>query len=189
MELFTRQGYDATSIDHVAEKAGVSAAEFAEYFATTEAVLMSTVEDMAYGTAAELKSVATGVDPVRALLQAGTAALGAVVEGRGSTSLDRLLAMARTVTSTRNLQRKVSAARKQVLTQPLADWMGVDPNDRRLQHALTMWSAVAASAYVGALGMPNPYELQRNGELRQRMIAGVLQSFSDVMGVDPQPPE
>ncbi len=37
-----------------------------------------------------------------------------------------------------------------MITQALADWMGVDPKDRRLQRALTMWSAVTASAYVAA---------------------------------------
>lgn len=189
LELFARQGYDATTVDQFAAKAGVSLAELAQYVPTTEAVLISIAEDMAVGTAAELKHVPKGVEPVRALLQAGTAALGAVVAGRSQLPLDRLLAMARVVTTTRNLQRKVSAARKRVLTQPLADWMGVDPNDRQLQHALTMWCAVAASAYAGSLGMPDQYESQRDVELHQRMISAMVQSFGEVMGEDPELPD
>jgi hypothetical protein len=87
------------------------------------------------------------------------------------------------------LHRTVSAARKRVITKPLADWMGVDPTNRRLQHALTMWSAVTASTYVGALEMPEGYESQRDSELQQRMIENLSQSFADVMGEGPQSPE
>lgn len=112
LKLFVRQGYDATTIDQVAAKAGVSPADFTRHFASTEAVLISVAEDMAHATAAGLNSVAKGTDPVRALLQAGTSALGAIVEGRSEVPLDRLLAMARIVTATSNLHRKISVARK-----------------------------------------------------------------------------
>jgi AcrR family transcriptional regulator len=185
LELCTRQGYDATTIDQVAAKAGVSLADFAGYFATTEDILTSIVDEISEATAVALKDVESGVDPERALLSATTAALTAVVEGRGAVTWDRLVAMARIVTSTRNLQRRVSATRKRVITQPLADWMGVDPRNRRLQHALTMWSAVTASAYVAVLGVPNGYESESDVHLRRRMITNLSDSFDDVMGVDP----
>ncbi len=186
LKLFVRQGYDATTVDQIAAQVGISPADFTEHFASTEALLTSIADDMARVTAAELKNVPKGGAPERALLQAGTAGLAAVVEGRSELALDRLLVVARIVTTTRNLQRKVSAVRKRVLTQPLADWMGVDPKNRRLQHALTMWSAVAASAYVGALGLPDQYESEGAAEIHQRMLTGVLQSFGEVMGEDPE---
>ncbi len=103
-------------------------------------------------------------------------------------TMDRLVAMARIVTTTRNLQRKVSVIRKRVMTQPLADWMGVEPQDRRLEHALTMWSAVAASSYVAVLAVPDSYKPEGDEHLRQRMIANLSRSFGDVMGEDPQQP-
>jgi AcrR family transcriptional regulator len=184
LELFVRQGYDATTVAQIAAKAGVTSADFTRHFPSAEAVLIAVAEDMARTTAGELRNVAKGADPVRALLQAGTLALAAIAEGRSELALDRVLAMARVVTTTRNLHRKVSTARKRVLTRPLAHWMGVDPKDRRLRHALTMWSAVAASAYVGALSMPDPYEAQRDTKIHQRMLAGMLQSFGEVMGDD-----
>jgi len=111
------------------------------------------------------------------------------VEGRGAVTLDQLLALARIVSATRNLHRTVAAARRRVLVQPLADWMRVDPANRRLQRALTMWAAVTASTYVSALNMPEGYRSQGDSQLRQRMIAYLSESFGDVMGVDPSRPE
>ena len=184
-ELFARQGYDTTTIDQVVKKAGVSPADVKQYFSSTEAVLMSIADDMANATATELKGVARGIDPMRALLQAATSALKGVIEGRDELTLDRLLAMARIVATTRNLHRKVTVGRKRVLTKPLAEWMGVEPKDRRLQHVLTMWSAVAASAYVNASGLPDGYRPEENVETHQTIIADVMQSFGDVTGEDP----
>jgi hypothetical protein len=88
------------------------------------------------------------------LLSASAVTVSAIIEGCGAVPLERLLAMARVISATRNLHRTVSAARKRVITKPLAEWIGVDPTDRRLQRALTMWSAVIASSYVGASEMP-----------------------------------
>jgi AcrR family transcriptional regulator len=189
LELCARQGYDATTLDQIAAKAGISEADSANCFATTEAILMSIVDDMARATAAALATTPKGIEPERALLSASTAMATAIAEGRGAVPLYRLLAMARVISTTRNLHRTVAAARKRVITKPLADWMGVDPANRRLQHALTMWSAVTASTYVSALDMPDGYEPQRDSELQQRMIESLAQSFADVMGDDPQSPE
>ncbi|WP_428342947.1 TetR/AcrR family transcriptional regulator [Mycobacterium sp.] len=189
LELFTRQGYDATTADQIAARAAVSDADFAKYFVAKEAVLMSIVDDMAQATAAALRNTARGGDPERALLSATAVSVTAIVEGRGAVPLDHLLAMARIVSTTRNLHRTVSAARRRVLTAPLADWMGVDPTNRRLQRALTMWSAVTASTYVTALEMPEDYTSQGDKRLRQRMMAYLSESFGAVMGVDPQSPE
>ena len=185
LELFARQGYDATDVDQIAAVAGLSPAEFTAYFATTEAVIVAIAEDMARETAAALKRIEKGIAPERALLSAGVAAMTAVVEGRSELPLDRLLAMARVVSATRNLLRSASAARKRLITQALADWMGVDPKDRRLQRAVTMWAAVTASAYVAAAEIPEHHEPQRDGELQKQMIADLSQSYGDVMGVDP----
>jgi AcrR family transcriptional regulator len=186
LKLSASQGYEATTVDQIAAQAGVSDAECAKYFVTIEAVLMSIVEDMAHATAAALKTTPKGIEPERALLSASTAMVTAIAEGRGAVPLYRILAMARIISTTRNLHRTVAAARKRVITKPLADWMGVDPKDRRLQHALTMWSAVTASTYASALDMPEGYERQRDDGLQQQMIASLSESYGDVMGVDPQ---
>jgi AcrR family transcriptional regulator len=186
LDLCTRQGYDATTVDQVAAAAGVTVVDFAQHFASTEAVLVSIVEAMAHATAAALADVEPDVPLENALLTAGGAAVTAVVEGRGVVTLDRLIALATIVNSTRSLPRKVSRVRKRVITQALADRMGIDPKDRRLQRAATMWSAVAASAYIAQVEMPEHYDPQSDEMLSERMIANLSESFEQVMGEDPQ---
>jgi AcrR family transcriptional regulator len=189
LELCLRQGYDATTPDDVAFAAGVTPSEFARYFASTEAVVLSIADAMARATAAGLADVETDVDPERALLSAGIAAVKAVIEGRGAVTLDRLLALGQIVNATRNLQRKVSEVRKRVITPALSDRLGVDPQDRRLRRAATMWSAVMASAYIAQLDMPDDYDPRRDGGLSEKMIASLSQSFGEVMGKDPKQPK
>jgi AcrR family transcriptional regulator len=185
LNLCLSQGYDETTVDQIARAAGVTSADFDWHFATKEAVLMLVVDDMSRATAAALGDVAKDVEPQHALLKASTAAMRAVVEGRGAVPLERLIAMARIVAETPRMQRKVSVARKRVIARPLADWMGVDTQDQRLKRALTMWSAVVASAYVCAVGMPENYDPVRDDSLPERMIGDLSQSFADVTGQDP----
>jgi AcrR family transcriptional regulator len=186
LDLCVRQGYDATTVDQVAAAAGVPVVDFAEHFASTEAVLVSIVEAMAHATAAALADVDTDVPLENALLTAGGAAVTAVVEGRGAVTLDRLIALATIVNATRSLPRKLSKVRKRVITRALADRMGIDPKDRRLQRAATMWSAVAASAYVAQVEMPEHYDPQTDEMLSERMIANLSDTFGQVMGDDPK---
>jgi AcrR family transcriptional regulator len=189
LELCAHQGYDATTADQIATAAGVTPSEFARYFASPEAVLLSIVDAMTHATAAALPDVQTDVDPERALLSAGIAAMTAVIEDRGAVRLERLLALGQIVNATRNLQRKVSEVRKRVITPALSDRLGVDPQDRRLKRALTMWSAVMASAYIAQEDMPDDYDPRHDSALTARMEANLLQSFGEVTGKDPKQPE
>jgi AcrR family transcriptional regulator len=189
LDLFTRHGYDVTTAGQIATLAGVSPANFARYFATPEAVLLSIVDDMTRATAANLRGFPHGGDPERALLSASTAMVTAIADGRGAVPLERLFSLARIVNATRNLNRTISAERRRVIAPALADWMGVDQTDRRLQRALTMWSAVVASTYAGGGEEPDDYESQPEGWLQERIIANLSQSFGEVMGDDLSLPE
>jgi AcrR family transcriptional regulator len=186
LELCARQGYDATTVDQIAAAAGVTPSEFARYFASTEAVLLSIVDAMAHAIATALADVKTDVDAEHALLSACIASMTAVIEDRGAVTLERLLALGKIVNATRNLQRKVSEVRKRVIAPALCDRLGVDPQDRRLKRALTMWSAVMASAYIAQENMSDQYDPRYDSALSERMIANLSQSFGEVTGKDPK---
>jgi hypothetical protein len=73
-----------------------------------------------------------------------------------------------------------------VLTQALAGRMGFDSQDRRVQRAVTMWSAIAAGAYVGQVRMPSNYDPRQDDWLSERMVANLSETFAEVMGEAPR---
>jgi len=185
LDLCARQGYEATTIDQITTAAGVASGDFSRYFASKDAVIISLVDDVLHATAAALAQVQKDTDPTEALLIATTEVLTAIFDGRGVMTRDRMLAMAHIVTSTRDLQKQASAIRKQILTQGLAERMRVDPHNRRVQRAVTMWSAIAAGLYSGRQSMPAGYDPRRDDSLPERMIARLAETFVDVMGRAP----
>jgi AcrR family transcriptional regulator len=185
LDLCMGQGYDATTVDQIAAAADVTPADFERHFATKDEAIMSVVDDLLQATAAALADVKAEVDPEHALLIATIELLAAIIEGRGVITRDRMLAMGRVVTSTSHLQQQASAVRKRVLTQALAGRMGFDSQDRRVQRAVTMWSAIAAGAYVGQLHMPSNYDPRQDDWLSERMVANLSETFAEVMGEAP----
>jgi AcrR family transcriptional regulator len=185
LDLCIRCGYEATTLDEIAGAAKVARSDFARYFATKDAVLMCIVEDLVNATGAALRHVDAGVRPEQALLIATTEVITAITEGRGVITCDRMLAMAEIVTANANLRKQASLTRKRVLTQALADRMGVAADNRRVRHAVTTWSAIAAGAYLGAGSMGEHYDPRQDDQLKERGIAELTASFSDVMGDDP----
>jgi AcrR family transcriptional regulator len=181
-------GYEATTVDEIAAAAQVAPSDFARHFATKDAVLMCIVEDLVNATGSALRHVDAAVRPEQALLIATTEVITAITEGRGVITCDRMLAMAEVVTANANLRRQASLTRKRVLTQALADRMGVAADNRRVRHAVTRWSAIASGAYLNAGSMGEHYDPRQDDQLQERGIAELTASFSDVMGDDPPSP-
>ncbi len=185
LDLCTRCGYEATSVEQIAAAADVTAPDFARYFASKDAVLMSIVDDLLRATAVALRDVEAGTTPEQALLIATTEVLTAIIDGRGVITRDHMLAMAQIVTANPNLKKQASSARKRVLTQALADRMGVGVENRRVRRAVTMWSAIAAGAYLGRSNTAADYDPRQDDRLSERMIAQLAGTFAEVMGEAP----
>lgn len=188
LDLCIRYGYEATTIDDIAAAAKVAPSDFARHFATKDAVLMCIVEDLVNATGSALRHVDATVRPEQALLIATTEVITAITEGRGVITRDRMLAMAEVVTANATLRTQASLTRKRVLIQALADRMGVAADNRRVRRAVTTWSAIAAGAYLAAGSMGEHYDPRQDDQLKERGIAELTASFSDVMGDDPPLP-
>jgi len=182
LNLGVRFGYEATSIDQIAASAGVTPAEFGRYFATKDAVIMSIIDDLVQATAATLPHVEAAASPEQALLIATTEVMTAITDGRGVITRDRMLAMSEIVSTQPGLRKQASRTRKRVLTQALADRLGVAADKRRVRQAVTMWSAVASGAYVSRSTMADHYDPGLDDQLEQRMVVELTASFTEVMG-------
>ena len=185
LDLCTRYGYEAATVDQIATAADLTPSDFACYFATKDAAVMSIVDDLLLASAVALRRVEVSASPEQALLIATTEVLTAIIDGRGATTLSRMLVMGQIVVANPSLKKQASAARKRVLTQALADRMGVGADNRRVRRAVTMWSAIAAGAYLGRRSMAAHYDPRQDDRLLERMIDELTGTFADVMGETP----
>lgn len=185
LSLCVERGYEATTIEQIAAAAGVTPVELSRYFATKNAVLMSIVEDLLTSTVAALGQVDQAATPEQALLLATTEVVTAIIDGYGVISRDRMLSLSQIVTAYPALRRQASSIRKRVLSQALADRLGVPAEGRRVRQAVTMWSAIATGAYVARSTMGAHYDPSQDAHLEQRVITELNASYTEVMGKAP----
>lgn len=189
LNVCIRCGYEATTVDQIAAAAGVAPPDFTRHFASKDAAIMAVVDDLVQATAAALGGVEAAAGPEQALLTATTEVLTAIIKGRGVITVDRMLAMAEVVTSHPDLRGQASSARKRVLTQALADRMGLATGNRRVRQAVTMWSAIAAGAYLGRHSMGAHYDPAHDAQLLERSMTELAATFAEVMGTKPSQPD
>jgi AcrR family transcriptional regulator len=182
LNLCMGRGYEATTVDQIAAAAGLTLHDCARYFATKDAVLMSILDDVLQADAVALRSVDAAASPEQALLLAHTEVVIAISDGRGVITRDRMLAIAQIFRAHPNLRMQASLARKRVLTQALADRMGVAAENWRVRRAVTMWSAVAAGALMERCSMAADYDPRHDDQLDERMRAELAATFAEVMG-------
>lgn len=186
LSVCIRCGYEATTIEQIANAAEVMPPDFACYFATKDAALMAVVDDLLQASATALRQVDAAESPEQVLLIATTEVLLAIIDGRGVITRDRMLAIAQIFTAHPNLRRQASLARKRILTQALAERMEVAAENRRVRQAVTMWSAVAAGAYLDRHSMAAHYDPGQDDQLGERMITELAATFAEVMGKAPE---
>ncbi|MFE3291236.1 TetR family transcriptional regulator [Rhodococcus sp. NPDC059234] len=87
MRLFESQGYEATTVEQIAEAAEVSPSTFFRYFPTKERVVMA--DDLDDPTLAALEQIPLDVPPLTALRQAYEATLAAMSEEQIALELAR----------------------------------------------------------------------------------------------------
>lgn len=145
--LCDKQGFDNTTVDQIAAVADVSPRTFSRYFATKDAVILALIDDMTAALALQLARQPPGLSPLDAMFGAhiemikGTAS----VSGDGFTT-ERLKTITRIVNSSPALRLAASDFRDHAVTQTLAERMGVEFDDKRLQLAVAVFATILLSA-------------------------------------------
>src|SRR5258705_10898737 len=75
LDLCIRKGYEATTIDQIADAVGVPSPAVGGYFATKDAIILSIVDDVVVAVATDLARIPPQTSPPEALLAANTEAL------------------------------------------------------------------------------------------------------------------
>jgi AcrR family transcriptional regulator len=101
MELFLEQGFDKTTVEQIAARAGLSRTSFFRYFATKEDVVLGTLEELGHQVLEALVARPLDEPPWRALREA----LDLILE-QGSGRPDQGLSEARMLSETPSLKAR-----------------------------------------------------------------------------------
>lgn len=147
LELCLRHGYEQTTVDQIAAVAEVSPRTYSRYFATKEAVFLTLLEDLSHEIAAELARLPRGIGPIEALRAAHVAVLTKSAAGQlGGLTSDRVVLTLRVINSANALRQGAFDFRSPAVLAALAELMGVEEDDRRLQLGLSVFSAIIIAA-------------------------------------------
>jgi AcrR family transcriptional regulator len=163
LRLFREQGYDATTVEQIAEAAEVSPSTFFRYFPTKEDVVLQ--DDMDLFFMEVFRSQPASLSPLAALRAALRAAFG----GLGADDLAQLretMELAVTVPAVRARMLEEFARTSQVIAQAVADRSGKAASDFAVQ--------MLAGAVVGiamAAWFDEPGNLEAFGDKFERGLA------------------
>jgi AcrR family transcriptional regulator len=182
LSLLADHGYDATSMDRIAEAVGISADDLVRTIGDKDTIVLNVARDMLAAVVAELATADAQAPVVEALLDAHVAVLNQVIDGNGPITYDEMRWMGKAITSSADLQKKVSAQRADMLTDVLAERFGATVSDRRVQRGLKLWSAVLAATYMDVLDRQGRFDPDVDAETPQQMRDRLNRAYRILIG-------
>lgn len=172
--LCDRQGFERTTVDQIAAAADVSPRTFSRYFATKDAVLLASIEDVVAMVAAEITRQPADVGHFAAVYHALVAAFTATKTGTPTVTAERLLAWARIVNSSPALKQAAFEYRQDAAVIALAHRMGVTYDDARLRLVVSVWGTIVMTA-VGDFGADTDWDAVTVDDIVSRLTATYAQ--------------
>ncbi|WP_035720027.1 TetR/AcrR family transcriptional regulator [Gordonia shandongensis] len=130
IDLFTSQGYDATTVAQIADAADVSHTTFFRYFQSKEQVIVS--DDLDEKRAAAFAAIPAGLDHFALVREILTRMYRIEVDDPWASNLDRLR-IVRAEPSLRAMFQLESDRVISEVTGMIAEYLGVDPDSMRLR--------------------------------------------------------
>lgn len=167
LTLLAEQGFDATSMGQIAAATGIPVEDVVRILGTKDAIVLTVARGMLVAVVDKLAESDVQTPLIEALMAAHSTVLADIVAGTGPVPLERMRKIGKTITSSVDLQKKVSAQRTEILSGVLADRFGTTPTDDRVQQGIKLWSAVLAAptwtcwTNTGALTRPSISSRQR----------------------------
>lgn len=170
MRLFAVQGYDATTIEQIADAVEISPSTFFRYFPTKEDVVLYDALDPFFLEA--LARQPAELSPIQAMKAAFREALNESSEDEMARQLERArLMMDVPDLRQRALDQVVSSI--DLLADALASRVGRAPDDPRIQALVGAIMGVGIVAWLGSAGGPDARYLARIEEALDLLEAGL----------------
>ncbi len=155
LTLAERQGYEATTVEQIADTAEVSARTFARYFPTKNGVFVSLLNDLTAAADAELERVPAEFAPLRALRTAHTAMLRRNPEDPGVLPAHRLVRLLRLLSNSSELRLLALQLRTRETAKGIARRLDRPVDDRKVRLTAEMWTIVVADALQALARQPS----------------------------------
>ena len=146
LELCDRQGFDATTVEQIADAVDISPRTFNRYFATKEDVVLGPIEDMVHRVVEALDALPRTGNELEALCRAHISVFEQAQCEPGSSRLfDEFLVMNRIIAASPSVRArsvemgewKLAAVRRKV-----AERMELDESDLRVRVVMSTWGAL-----------------------------------------------
>ena len=144
LELCDRQGFDATTVEQIADVADISPRTFNRYFATKEDVVLAPIEDMITSMTASLDAQPRTGNEIEALVNAQVQILGGQCPV-GSVDLTRFETMHRIIQNSTSVNaRSVELGDKKIrsIAAKVAERMGVPDDDPRVRVIVSVFMSL-----------------------------------------------
>lgn len=135
----------------IAAATGIPVEDVVRILGTKDAIVLTVARGMLVAVVDKLAESDVQTPLIEALMAAHSTVLADIVAGTGPVPLERMRKIGKTITSSVDLQKKVSAQRTEILSGVLADRFGTTPTDDRVQQGIKLWSAVLAATYPDVL--------------------------------------
>ncbi len=146
LDLCDRQGFDATTVEQIADAVDISPRTFNRYFATKEDVVLGPIEEMVTAVVAALDAQPRTGNELEALCEAHLQVFhDALDEARPSPLFEQFMTMNRIVaTSPAVRARSVEMGewKTQSIRRKVAERMGLDEEDLRVRVVMSTYGAL-----------------------------------------------
>jgi AcrR family transcriptional regulator len=178
--LCDKQGFDNTTVDQIAAVADVSPRTFSRYFATKDAVILALIDDMTAAIAVQLARQPPELSPLDAMFGAHMAMIKATasVTSDGFTT-ERLKTITRIVNSSAGLRSAAGDFRDHAVTQQLAERMGVEFDDKRLELTIAVFATILLSAIDELAGVTD--WSQMDADALAAVLTTTYERFADIL--------
>ncbi|HXG40875.1 MAG TPA: TetR family transcriptional regulator [Candidatus Limnocylindrales bacterium] len=171
LELFGERGFDAVTVDEIAEAAGVSSRTFFRYFGTKEDVVLGPFLEL-QAVLREALAARPADEPVLEVLRHGIDALARRLDALRPSIARRV----RIVASSRELATRAHQIRdawRTILLEAAARRLGADPATDLRPHVAAAWAMAGLSA---------ARELWERGELRRSLTSLLAEAYELLAG-------
>jgi len=148
--LVGEQGYEATTVQQIADAVEVSPRTVAHYFPTKDQMLLAQVHAYAEAVGAELSHVPRDVNPLEAMLAANVSLMDRLSRQDTLAGAKRIATLLRTMHVVPTLQSVSNSVRSERLTTEMARRMGAAPGDRCVELVFAVWAAISSVGWSRA---------------------------------------